>query len=272
MRKAFLAPAGAAVCLLIYAPLVIVAAYSVMQRGPYGEIVLPLTLENFQRAFDPLYGRVFVRTLALSAMVTAVTLLLAFPLAFGISRAGRAKTLLLQLLLLPFWSSFLVRTYAWMFLLRDTGLVNTFLQRLGVIHEPLPLLYNDGAVMLGLIYSYLPFAVLPIYVAMERLDRSVLEAALDLGARPLAVTTRILIPLTKPGIGAAAALVFIPCVGAYLTPDLLGGSKSYLLGNLIQNQFTTARDWPFGCALAVLVFGFVLGPLMIAGRRVEEAT
>ena len=156
-------------------------------------------------------------------------------------------------MILPFWTSFLVRIYAWMFLLRDTGLINTVLQAIGVIHEPLPLLYNDGAVMLGLVYSYLPFMVLPLYATLERLDPALLEAAADLGARPWATLTRVTLPLSAPGIRAGAVLVFIPCLGAFLTPDLLGGGKGIMIGNLIQNQFTTARDWPFGAAVSLVL-------------------
>jgi len=177
----------------------------------------------------------------------------------------------LQLVMLPFWTSFLVRTYAWLFLLRDTGLINTALQSLGVIHVPLPLLYNDGAVLLGLVYGYLPFMVLPIYATLERLDPALVEAAADLGARPLAAIFRVVLPLSKPGIIAGAVLVFIPCLGAYLTPDLLGGGRTVLVGNLVQNQFTTARDWPFGAAVSMLLMGLVtLLVWRILRREVED--
>jgi spermidine/putrescine transport system permease protein len=159
----------------------------------------------------------------------------------------------LQLVMLPFWTSFLVRTYAWLFLLRDTGLINTALQAIGLIHAPLPLLYNDGAVLLGLVYGYLPFMVLPIYATLERLDPSLTEAAADLGARPLATVLRVIVPLSRPGLIAGSVLVFIPCLGAYLTPDLLGGGRTVLVGNLVQNQFTSARDWPFGSAVSMLL-------------------
>jgi spermidine/putrescine transport system permease protein len=173
--------------------------------------------------------------------------------------------------ILPFWTSFLVRTYAWQFLLRDTGLVNTILAGLGLIREPLPLLYNEGAVLVGLVYGYLPFLVLPVYVALERIDPSVLEAAADLGARPEAVLWRVVVPLAKPGIIAGAVLVFIPCLGAYLTPDLLGGGKTVMAGNLIQNQFTTARDWPFGSAVALALMLVVAALLWAFLRRRAEA-
>jgi spermidine/putrescine transport system permease protein len=172
--------------------------------------------------------------------------------------------------MLPFWTSFLVRTYAWIFLLRDTGLFNTALQALGVIHGPLPLLYNDGAVLLGLVYGYLPFMVLPIYATLERLDPALVEAAADLGARPLATVWRIVVPLSRPGIVAGSVLVFIPCLGAYLTPDLLGGGRTVLVGNLVQNQFTTARDWPFGAAVSIALMAIVTLVLVVFLRRESE--
>jgi spermidine/putrescine transport system permease protein len=190
-----------------------------------------------------------------------------FPLALFISRAGARKNLYLQLVILPFWTSFLVRTYAWMFLLRDTGLINSALKALGIIHEPLPLLYNNGAVFVGLVYGYLPFVVLPLYATLERLDKTLLEASADLGAKPWETLTRVVIPLCGSGLRAAALLVFIPCLGAYLTPDLLGGSKTVMVGNLIQNQFTTARDWPFGSTVSLVLMAIVMLMLMVIIRR-----
>ncbi len=154
-----------------------------------------------------------------------------------------------------------------MFLLRDTGLVNTVLQALGVIREPLPLLYNDGAVILGLVYGFLPFMVLPLFATIERLDPNLIEAAADLGARPWATLTRVVLPLCKSGIRAGSILVFIPCLGAYLTPDLLGGGKTIMIGNLVQNQFTTARDWPFGAAVSLTLMVVVMLFLIAAVRR-----
>jgi spermidine/putrescine transport system permease protein len=201
---------------------------------------------------------------------TVLCLLLAFPAALFISRAPRYKNLYLQLVMLPFWTSFLVRTYAWIFLLRDTGFFNTVLQALGIIHSPLPLLYNDGAVLLGLVYGYLPFMVLPIYATLERLDPALVEAAADLGARPLTTVLRIVVPLSLPGIVAGSVLVFIPCLGAYLTPDLLGGGRTVLVGNLVQNQFTTARDWPFGAAVSIALMALVTLVLAIFLRREGE--
>jgi spermidine/putrescine transport system permease protein len=258
LRALFLAPAWAVTVVLFLVPLAIVFAYSLLSRGAYGGIVRDWTIENYVRMLDPLYGAILLRTLAISGAATGLCLLLAFPLALFIARAGKRRNLYLNLVMLPFWTSFLVRTYAWMFLLRDTGLINTVLLSLGVIREPLPLLYNDGAVLLGLVYGHLPFAVLPIYASLERLDKSLLEAAADLGARPLATLSHVVLPLAGPGLRAGAVLAFIPSLGAFLTPDLLGGGKTVMVGNLIQNQFTTARDWPFGSAVSLVVMAAVM--------------
>jgi spermidine/putrescine transport system permease protein len=257
LRAWFLLPTWIWMMLLFSAPFAIVLAYSFLTRGVYGGTVAPWTFENYQRLFDPLYLTILLRSFAMALAATVLSLLLAFPAALFIVRAQSHRNLYLQLVMLPFWTSFLVRTYAWMFLLRDTGLINTILQSAGIIHDPLPLLYNHGAVLLGLVYGYVPFMVLPIYATLERLDPSLAEAAADLGARPLTTVLRVIVPLARPGIVAGSVLVFIPCLGAYLTPDLLGGGRTILVGNLVQNQFTTARDWPFGSAVSILLMALV---------------
>ncbi len=270
LRFWFLLPAWLWLVLLFLAPLAIVCAYSLLSRGTYGGVELPWTGESYRRLIDPLYGTILLRSIALSAVATAICLVMGFPLALFIARATRRKNVYLHLVILPFWTSFLVRTYAWMFLLRDTGLVNTALIGLGVLREPLPLLYNDGAVLLGLVYGFLPFMVLPLYATLERMDPALLEAAADLGARPWATFFRVIVPLAKPGIWAGTVLVFIPCLGAYLTPDLLGGGKSVMVGNLVQNQFTNARDWPFGSAVSLILMLFTLAALAIFYRRAPK--
>jgi spermidine/putrescine transport system permease protein len=270
LRTWFLLPAWLTLVILFAVPFAIVLAYSFLTRGVYGGIVPPWTLESYQRLFDPLYLAILWRSFAMALAATALCLLLAFPAALFIARAARHKNLYLQLVMLPFWTSFLVRTYAWIFLLRDTGLCNTVLQALGIIHSPLPLLYNDGAVLLGLVYGYLPFMVLPIYATLERLDPALVDAAADLGARPLTTVLRIVVPLSRPGIVAGSVLVFIPCLGAYLTPDLLGGGRTVMVGNLVQNQFTTARDWPFGAAVSIALMALVTLVLVAFLRRESE--
>ncbi|HUM05508.1 MAG TPA: ABC transporter permease [Terriglobales bacterium] len=270
LRSWFVLPTWAWMVGLFAAPFAIVLAYSFLARGVYGGVERPWTLENYQRLLDPLYLTILLRSFGMALLATLLCLILAFPAALFISRSSRHKNLYLQLVMLPFWTSFLVRTYAWLFLLRDTGLVNTALQKVGIIHAPLQLLYNDGAVLLGLVYGYLPFMVLPIYATLERLDPSLPEAAADLGARPWPTVLRVILPLSRPGIVAGAILVFIPCLGAYLTPDLLGGGRTVLVGNLVQSQFTTARDWPFGAAVSMLLM--LLVTLLVWGilRRESE--
>jgi spermidine/putrescine transport system permease protein len=270
LRAVFLAPSVVLTLATMAAPLAIVAVYSVMTRGAYGGVEQPFTVENYTRLWDPLYAAIFLRSFWIAAVATALCLLLGFPLALFIARAGPRRNLYLSLVILPFWTSFLIRTYAWMFLLRDTGLINTALQALGLVREPLPLLYNDGAVILGLVYGFLPFMVLPLYATLERQDPSLLEAASDLGARPMDVLLRVILPLAAPGIRAGAILVFVPCLGTYLTSDLLGGSKTILIGNLVQNQFTASRDWPFGAAASLVLMAAALVLLFAARRGSEE--
>ena len=272
MRKLFLLPARLWMALFFAAPFAIVCAYSFLTRGDYGGVEQPWTLENLPRLADPLYLAILWRSVWIAALATALCALLGFPLALFISRAGKRKNLYLQLVLLPFWTSFLVRTYAWLFILRDTGLVNTVLLRLHVIATPFQLLYNDGAVLIGLVYNFLPFFVLPMYATLERLDPALLEAAADLGARPWATLSRVILPVSAPGFLAGSVLVFIPCLGAYLTPDLLGGGKSVMLGNLVQNQFTTARDWPFGSAasLVLMLASALLLAALVRSRVARE--
>lgn len=271
LRTLFLAPAAVVITGLFLVPLGIVAAYSLLTRGAYFGLGRPWTIENYFRVFDPLYGEVLLRSFWLSAVATLLCLVLGLPLALFISRAGRRKNLYLNLVILPFWTSFLVRLYAWIFLLRDTGLVNSALQAAGITHDPLPMLYNDGAVVLGLVYGYLPFMVLPLYATLERLDPSLLEASADLGGRPATTFWKVVLPLCAPGIRAGVILVFIPCLGAFLVPDLLGGGKSIMIGNVVQNQFTTARDWPFGSALSLVLMAVVMLLLMaVAGRKSRE--
>jgi spermidine/putrescine transport system permease protein len=272
LREWFLLPARMWMALFFAAPLGIVCAYSLLTRGDYGGVEQPWTIESFTRFADPLYVSIVWRSVWIASLATMLCALLGFPLALFIAQAGRRKNIYLQLVLLPFWTSFLIRTYAWIFILRDTGLANTILLRLHLISSPVELLYNDGAVLLGLVYNFLPFFVLPMYATLERLDPALLEASADLGARPFATLRRVIIPVSAPGIVAGCVLVFIPCLGAYLTPDLLGGGKTVMLGNLVQNQFTTARDWPFGSAasLILMLASALLLALLMRSRIAKE--
>ncbi len=271
IRAWFALPGALTLALLFFAPMVIIAAYSFLSRGAYGGIELPWTAETYRRVVDALYLRILWRSVWIAALATAICAAAGFPVALFIARAApRRRPLLLNLVMVPFWTSFLIRTYAWMFLLRDTGLINSVLLATHVIRQPLPLLFNSGAVLLGLVYGYLPFMILPLYATLEKIDPTLLDAAADLGAGPLTATWRVVAPLARPGFIAGSLLVFIPCLGAYLTPDLLGGGKSVMVGNLVQNQFTTARDWPFGSAVSLGLMLLVLIALVGINRHRED--
>ena len=247
-------------CLL---PILVVLAVSFATRGTYGGVLWEFSLENYRDLLHPLYGRIFGQSLFLAGMTTGICLALAFPLAYYIARLPpRRQALWLIFIMIPFWTNFLVRTYAWIFILRTEGLLNTALMQLHLISTPLDLLYSNQAVLLGLVYGYLPFMVLPLYAAIERIDPALIEAAWDLYADRWSLFRRVLIPLTKPGIIAGCVLVFIPSLGAFLTPDLLGGARSMMVGNLIQHEYLVARDWPLGSALSILLMLIVMGSLL----------
>ncbi len=252
-------------------PLLLVLVISVASRGTYGGVEWTFSLANYVTVADPLYLRIFLRSLAIAVVTTALCLVLGFPLAYYIARLPvRWQGVWLLLVMIPFWTNFLVRTYAWIFMLRTEGLMNSFLMGLGVIDSPIELLYSDTAVLIGLVYGYLPFMVLPLYAAVERLPRSVVEAAWDLYAPAWAVFWRVILPLTKPGVVAGCILVFIPSLGAFITPDLLGGARTMMVGNLIQHEYLVVRDWPFGSAVSFVLMGLVLAGVM-AYLRAERA-
>jgi len=255
-----ISPAAAFLLVFFIAPLFIVVAYSFLQRGTYGGVRWVFTLENYARALDPLYFSVFLRSGLIAIATTLITLLLGYPLAYFIARkASRHSNLLLLGLMIPFWTNFLIRTYAWLTILRThTGLINVGLTGLGLIDEPLPLFGNDFAILLGLVYSWLPDMVLPCYAALSRLDPALLEAASDLYAPGRQVFLRVVWPLTLPGVAAGSILVAIPSWGAFVTPALLGGGKSLMIANIINNQFLAAHDWPFGAARSSLMIGVML--------------
>jgi spermidine/putrescine transport system permease protein len=243
---------------LFVVPQVFMFVASLGRRSVYGGVVQDWNFGNYARALEPLYLRILARSVGLAFVTTVLCLLVAYPMAFwlGLRAPARWRSLLLVLVILPYWTSFLVRMYAWVFLLRTAGLVNLVLAQFGI--PPLPLLSNDFAVLLGQVYGELPFMILPLYASIEKLDRSLLEAAADLGAAPFRALARVTLPLTAPGIVAGCVLVFIPSLGAYLAPDLLGGARTVYIGNLVQSQFAVARDMPFGAALSFLLSVTVL--------------
>ncbi|MBI3653825.1 MAG: ABC transporter permease [Acidobacteria bacterium] len=257
----------------IVAPLVIVVIVSFATRGAYGKTLYDFTWSNYARALDALYLSAYWRTIWIALLTTTLCVVVSFPVAYYIALRApeRWKRILLVLTVIPFWTSFLIRTYAWMLLLRSEGVINSALLHSGLIHEPLPLLYNDFAILVGQVYGELPFMILPIYVALERLNTRLLEAAQDLGANRFWTFVKITLPLSRPGLLAGIVLVFIPSLGAFITPDLLGGAKSIMIGNLIQNQFAQLNQ-PFGSALSLLLTLAVLLLLVIAFRAGLKAS
>jgi len=259
-----LMPSLAWLGIFFFIPLLLVLVISFAARGTYGGVEWTFSLANYATLLDPLYLTIFVRSLALALGTTAFCLLLGFPLAYYIARAPlRWQGIWLPLVMIPFWTNFLVRTYAWMFILRTEGLMNTVLMNLGLVASPVEILYTDGAILIGLVYGYLPFMVLPLYAALARLDYSLVEAAWDLYASAWNVFWRVILPLTKPGVIAGCILVFIPSLGAFITPDLLGGARTMMLGNLIQHEYLVVRDWPFGSAISFVLMALVLLGMMV---------
>ncbi|MDF9410279.1 ABC transporter permease [Brevibacillus laterosporus] len=254
-------------------PMLFVVMLSFLKRGVYGQIVYEFTLANYSRFFESLYVQIFIETLLVSVGTTIICLLLGYPLAYMITRLDRKwQNLWLLLVMIPFWINFLVRSYAWVIILRTQGLVNTVLQSLGLIDQPLTLLYTPGAVLLGMVYALLPFIILPIYVSLEQLDRKKLEAAYDLGATPAKTFWHITLPLTMPGVVSGCILVFVSSLGMFVVPDVMGGAKSSLFGNVIQNQFLSARDWPFGSALSMVIvlFSIIMIYLYYRATKMQE--
>lgn len=255
-----LGPGLAYLTVFLVVPLVLVLSYAFLERGRFGGVEATVTLDNLARLASPTYGGVLLDTLAIAGLATLVSLLIGFPAAAAIARMpARWRTVALLAVVLPFWTNFLIRVYAWIVLLNSQGVVNGALVGSGLIDDPLTLLYTDGAVVVGLVYAYLPLMVLPIYASVERLDREVLEAAANLGAGPVRRFLSVTLPLTAPGVVIGCVFVFVPSVGNFVVPELLGGGKTVLVGNLIRDQFLESRDWPFGAALAlVMVAGLAL--------------
>jgi spermidine/putrescine transport system permease protein len=256
---------------LVVLPQVLIFGASLGRRSAYGGVVRDWNVENYLRSIEPIYVGILAKSFLLAAFTTLICLLLAYPVALwlGLRVPERWRNALVVLVILPFWTSLLVRMYAWIFILRDEGLLNLGLRSLGL--RALPLLYNDFAVLLGQVYGELPFMILPLYLSVQRIDRAVLEAAADLGATPLRTLLRVTIPLTAPGIAAGSVLVFIPSLGAFLAPDLLGGGRTMYVGNLIQSQFAVARDMPFGASLSFLLTLAVLALLFLFRKPLRAA-
>ncbi len=262
-RDATLLMPGIAWLVVFFAvPLAIIFVVSLGARDQFGGVVLDdLSLRNYARALEPDFVPTVANSLRYAVLTTVFSIAIAYPIAYWISRyGGRRKTLLLVLVMLPFWTSWVVRTYAWMTILRDNGVVNGILEGAGLIDQPITLLNTDLAVVLGMTYGFLPFAILPLYVSIDRLDPALVAAARDLYASGRAAFLHVTLPLTMPGVIAAALLTFIPAIGDFVTPDILGGAQTTTIAKVIQTLFLSSKDWPFGSAL-----GFLLIVATIAG-------
>ena len=275
LRSALTSGPGLAwVTVFLLVPLLSIVAMSFLTRGSYGEVGPPLTLGNYRRlagfgllGFDPLYPRIILRSLLLGAGTTLACLAAGFPLAYFIVRLPpRIKALALTLVVIPFWTNLLIRTYAWQILLGPRSALAQAAAALGLAAPGEPLYPSLGAVYLGMLCAYLPFMVLPLYSSFEKLDWSIAEAAMDLGADGPRVLRHAILPQVAPGMVAGVLLVFIPAVGQFVVPDLLGGAKTVMLGNAIQQQFGASRDWPFGSSVAVVGMAVVMLGLFLYAR------
>lgn len=248
--------------LLVAIPFLYIIVISFMNKGTYGGVVLKFTIQNYLDILNPLYIRTFLKSIGMSVAVTLICLLIAYPFTYFVAKKTPIqKTIFMSMIMIPFCVSMIIRLFLWVNILRSEGIINNFLISAGLIKEPLKLVYNQTGAMIGLIYMLLPFMILPLYSSIEKLDKSLLEAANDLGAKPIKSFLKITLPLTKPGIFAGCVMVFIPSMGLYFITDLMGGSKTLVIGNLIKNQFITARNWPLGAAMSVVLMLITLAML-----------
>jgi spermidine/putrescine transport system permease protein len=242
------------ITIFVIVPYLFVLLFSFFMRDPEKIIAMTFTWKNYRDIFSPIFLIVCWNSLLLAFGTTVITLLVAYPFAFILGRIPESiRRILLLLMIIPFWTSSLIRTYALIILFKANGIINTFLLYLGVIDEPLTMLYTQMAVFIGLVYTLLPFMILPIYSSIQKLDLSLIEAARDLGATPRHIFFRIILPLTLPGIVAGSTMVFLPALGLFYIPDLLGGARVLLIGNFIKNQFLTTSNWPLGSAASVIL-------------------
>lgn len=241
-------------CLFAFVPLCLAFAISFMHSDSEHFFRLPFTVSNYQQVFSPIFTNIIIRSLWMSLVTTLICLIIAYPFAYILAQLpSRTKPLFLCLMIIPFWTSSIIRIYAIIALIKARGLLNALLLHLGLIHHPLHILFSQNAVFIGLVYNLLPYMILPIYTSIEKLDDNVIDAARDLGAKPLTIFRKIMIPMTTPGIVTGIILVFLPAMTLFYIPDLLGGAQSLLLGNLITTQMLTLRNWPLGCATSVML-------------------
>ena len=254
--------------IFLLVPILIIGIFSFSAKQGLVDISASWVLDNYIRAFDPVYLSVFFKSIGIAALTTLICFLVGFPVAIGIASAPKSwKPVLLMIVVLPFWVNLLIRTYALIAVFRTRGFFNFSLEWVanlfGIPFEPLTLLYNDAAVILGLVYIHLPFMILPLYAGFEGFNKSLLEAASDLGARQFKIMTAVVLPIMAPSIISGCILVFIPALGSFLTPELLGGPSSQMIANVIERQFLTANDWPFGSALSMILIYLTFGALAL---------
>ncbi|MCD7825297.1 MAG: ABC transporter permease subunit [Clostridiaceae bacterium] len=253
-----LVPLILVILLLVVIPLVYVAVMSIMTRPANGGVEFTVSFHGYQSLLDVTYLGALVNSVKIAFISTIIILLICYPMAYFMATATakapkKWASFMILLLILPFWTNGLVKLYSFVILLNTKGILNTLLMNLGIIKEPLQILYTDGAVILGLVYIVIPFAVLPMYSSIEKLDKSLLEASADLGASHVKTFFKVTLPLTSPGIFAAAVISFIPSLGSYFVSDIMGGGTTLILGNIIKDQFSESRNWPFGSALSIIL-------------------
>ena len=257
---------------LVVVPCGLVLTLAFFQRGTYGGIVYEPTLENLKLVFDPLYAGIFLTSAKIAGITTAIAVVIGYAAAYAIASAPRDRqAMLLFFAVLPFWSNYLIRTYAWIVLLNREGLITQALRWFGYEGEPPSLLYTQGAIITGLVYNYLPFVILACYAPIRRLHPELREASRDLGASAATTFRRVTLPLSMPGIVAGGVFVFVLSIGNFITPALLGGGQIQMIGNLVYAQFLTANDWPFGAALSMFLIGIMLALLMAQARLTAQA-
>ena len=248
-------------------PLLIILIFSLSASSKIGNLSMDFTLDRYVQFFEPIYADVFFRSIKLSLYSTAFCLILGYPVAYIIAnKKMKMRNFLILFIILPQWTNFLLRTYAWMSILKDNGPINAFLINIGLIKEPLTLLYTDGAVLMGMIYNFLPYMILPIYTVILKIDKAYVEAARDLGASGSTTFRKIILPLSMPGIVSGIIMVFMPAISTFVISDLLGGGHSMLMGNLIQNQFLAARNWQFGSAISMILIFIILITMLVLNR------
>ena len=248
-------------------PLIIILIFSLSASSKIGSLSTDFTLDRYVQFFEPIYADVFFRSIKLSLYSTVLCLILGYPVAYIIAnKKMRIRNFLILFIILPQWTNFLLRTYAWMSILKDNGPINAFLMNIGLIKEPLTLLYTDGAVLMGMVYNFLPYMILPIYTVILKIDKAYVEAARDLGASSAITFRKIILPLSMPGIVSGIIMVFMPAISTFVISDLLGGGHSMLMGNLIQNQFLAARNWQFGSAISMILIGIILITMLVLNR------